>query len=331
MTGAGGQWGVRARDFAPDVLEDLYAYPRKRLAVAWLLWAAAGWGGAHRFYVERTGTGILMLFTGGGGMFWWLFDASRVARMVREYNAEQARREERGEPPIQLAFMPARTAVVLHDAPVWAQQWHARGRARTHVRLAGDLLVLLFAATSLGVLARAEGVLEGALAVVVLTCVIMLGGYAGQLDDVPVLASLLRWSHRLRLFYYFNRPGSPPALLVRSITGAMLAPFQQRERAEVRLYLEIGASFEIVFITLDILQDIALPVLTGGPAAVSLLDVAADWAEEAFMTFVVTYAFAAPVGAVLTLYLLTARTHMLPRLLGALTLLLIGCGVLMGA
>ncbi|NIP82074.1 MAG: hypothetical protein GWM90_23780, partial [Gemmatimonadetes bacterium] len=44
------------------------------------------------------------------------------------------------------------------------------------------------------------------------------------------------------------------------------------------------------------------------------------WIREAFMTFFVIYAFAAPIGAVLTLYLLTRRTHTVPRLLGGLAL-----------
>ncbi len=44
------------------------------------------------------------------------------------------------------------------------------------------------------------------------------------------------------------------------------------------------------------------------------------------MTFFVIYAFATPIGAVLTLYLLTRRTHTVPRLLGGLALLFIALG-----
>ena len=44
------------------------------------------------------------------------------------------------------------------------------------------------------------------------------------------------------------------------------------------------------------------------------------------MTFLITYAFATPIGAVLTLYLLTRRTHTVPRILGAFALVAIAMG-----
>jgi TM2 domain-containing membrane protein YozV len=37
----------------------------------------------HRFYLERHGTGLLMLLTGGGFMIWWVVDGFRVGRMAR--------------------------------------------------------------------------------------------------------------------------------------------------------------------------------------------------------------------------------------------------------
>jgi hypothetical protein len=35
--------------------------------------------GAHRFYVGKTGTGILQLMTVGGLGIWWLYDVIKVA------------------------------------------------------------------------------------------------------------------------------------------------------------------------------------------------------------------------------------------------------------
>lgn len=37
----------------------------KKILPAFLLCFFLGWAGAHRFYVGKIGTGILMLFTGG--------------------------------------------------------------------------------------------------------------------------------------------------------------------------------------------------------------------------------------------------------------------------
>ncbi|MFW5947938.1 MAG: NINE protein [Gemmatimonadota bacterium] len=75
-------------DFAHEVLADLYAYRRKHVAVAFVLWAVFGWAGGHRFYLERPGTGVLMLLTGGGLLFWWIADGWRIRRMVRYHNVQ---------------------------------------------------------------------------------------------------------------------------------------------------------------------------------------------------------------------------------------------------
>jgi TM2 domain-containing membrane protein YozV len=46
----------------------------RRILPAFLLCFFLGWAGAHRFYVGKIGTGILMLFTGGVLGVLWLID-----------------------------------------------------------------------------------------------------------------------------------------------------------------------------------------------------------------------------------------------------------------
>jgi hypothetical protein len=314
-------------DFAQEVLEDLYAYRRKHEKVAWLLWLLFGWAGGHRFYLERPGTGVLMLLTGGGFLVWWILDGRKVRRMVRYHNALQRRRQRSGRPPLELSFMPPLADDVLRDPPPWTVKWHARGRLRRGIRYTGDVMVLMVAGASLGALTGTDGGLEGVFAITALIVVTVLGGRAGWLDRVPLAGSLVRWSHRLRLFYYYNRPGIPPALLVRGLTGPVLALFRRRDREEARLYLEVGAVFVLGFMAIDLVENVVAPGIGGmGLAALAPPRLLAVWIQEAFMTFLVIYAFAAPIGAVLTLYLLTRRTHTLPRLMGVLALLFIALG-----
>lgn len=315
-------------DFSREVLEDLYTYRRKRRTVAWLLWATLGWLGAHRFYLGRDFTGALLLLTGGGLFVWWLVDAALVNGMVTGYNRKQAARERGGAPPLGLEHMPPLRSAVLERGSGWIERWRARGNLRRRLRLAGDVLVLCVAGVALGTLVGTEGALEAIAAVVLLALLATAGAGPAWLDDVPLGGTLTRWAHRLRLFYHHNEPGSPPGLLFRPVLGVVWAPFRSRARTEVRLYMELGAVFTGFFLLLDLGREILLPALGGGgvPGPASL---AAEWTTEAAMTFFLTYAFTAPVGAVLTLYLLLRPTHALPRLLGLLTLGSIGAGILM--
>lgn len=315
-------------DFAQEVLEDLYAYRRKQPGVAWLLWLLFGWAGGHRFYLERPGTGILMLLTGGGLLVWWILDARKIRRMVRYHNVQQQRRQRDGRPPLELAFMPPLADDVLRDPPGWTATWHARPRWRRWLWFAGDVIVLMVAGAALGALTGTDGGWEGVFAITALIGVILLGGAAGWLDRVPIAGAFLRWSHRLRLFYYYNRPGAPAGLLFRGITGPLLAPFRRRAREEARLYLQVGAVFALAFLAVDIAENVAGPMVVEGAglAALAPTRLLGLWIQEAFMTFFVIYAFATPIGAVLTRYLLTRRTHAVPRLLGGLALLFIALG-----
>jgi hypothetical protein len=318
----------RDADFSRDVLEELYSYPRKRAAVAWGLWIFLGWAGAHRFYLNREFTGLAMLFTGGGALLWWIVDAALVGRMLRAYNVDQELREAEGRPPRELDAMPPLDQVELEGAPEWARAWRARSRTRRWIRLAGDVLVLLLATSLLGSeVFETEGALEAAVAVLLLAGLTAMGPGPAWLDDLPVGYDLQRWIHRLRLFYRHNPPGSPILLVLRPVTAFLTAPFRARDRAEVRLYVELGAAFTAFFLLLEVVPEIVVPALLPG-REVSLAGFAAGWVGEVFVTFFLVYAFATPVGAILTRHLLLEDSHRLPRLLAGLTLLSLVAGTL---
>ncbi len=52
--------------------------PKNRL-VALLLCFFLGWAGGHRFYVNKVGTGLAMLFTMGGFGIWYFVDIILIA------------------------------------------------------------------------------------------------------------------------------------------------------------------------------------------------------------------------------------------------------------
>ena len=71
----------------------------KSRGVALALAAVLGPFGGHRFYVNKTGTGVLMALTIGGVGLWWLYDLILVAsgsfrdadgRLVRRWDPEEA-------------------------------------------------------------------------------------------------------------------------------------------------------------------------------------------------------------------------------------------------
>lgn len=315
-------------DFTAEVVDDLYRYPHKRAAVGWLLWLLLGLVGGHRFYLSRPGSAILMLFTGGGFLLWWALDAFLLPRMVRRFNAEQDRREREGRPPVGLDFMPPRDAEALRlfgTRPAWALD-RAPSGARGWMWLAGDVTVLLLAGLCLGAVSGATGSYRAGVAIGCLIAVTLLGTRRPELWRLPVLRDLVRWSHKLRLFYHVNAPGSPPALLVRSLTGAVLAPFRRRQRAEARLYLQLGGAVTAAFLAVDVVTDLALPLVATGSADLAI----ERWAESSALTMVNVYAFAAPIGGVLTLWLLARRSHRTARLLSVVALGAMALGIAAG-
>lgn len=297
-----------APDFSRDVLRDLYRYRMRRPAVAWALWLVTGLLGGHRFYLGKTGTGLLMLATGGAGGIWWIADAFFVNRMVRGFNARQREREAAGLPPEELDTMPAiPTEAELRGPPEWAPLRSGR------LRLVGDALVLLVAGAALGAISGSRGDYEAMTAVGVLIAITVFG--ARWDPSLPVLRELDRWSHRLRLYYRFNDPGGPLSLLFRPVIGPLTAWFRARARAEVRLYLQLGAVFTIGFTLLDLLQ-------AWGDSGFE----ASAFAGDLFVTFFSVYAFATPIGAVLTTHLMLDRRDEIVWALSAWTVMWMAVG-----
>jgi TM2 domain-containing membrane protein YozV len=60
----------------------------KNKGIAYLLWFVGGFGtlGLHRFYMGKTGTGLLWLFTGGLGIVGSVYDLLTMDDQVREVN-----------------------------------------------------------------------------------------------------------------------------------------------------------------------------------------------------------------------------------------------------
>jgi TM2 domain-containing membrane protein YozV len=60
--------------------------------VSWLLLLFMGFFGAHRFYLGRVVSGLLMLLTLGGFGIWWFIDLFLVSGMIRQRRDEVRQR-----------------------------------------------------------------------------------------------------------------------------------------------------------------------------------------------------------------------------------------------
>lgn len=318
-------------------LEDLFEYPRRKKLTAYLLWLLAGYLGAHRFYLDREGTAVAQFLTGGGLMLWWAADAFLIPSMVRDYNRDQAAREEAGRPPRALDFLETEERAGDGDGPSPASEtageaatvegvvpgW-AEDRAAGRWRLAADLAVVGFAGLCLGAVSAETGSWRGAAAVASIVAVI---GFAPELAVVhrwPGVGDLLRWAARLGLFYRYHDPGGPLARAARPVVGLFYAPFRGRSRAEAHLWLEVGGAFAIVFFLVD-LAVLGAAALAGGGGA--LAELPGQWAVAAVLTLVNVYAFAGPVGATLYEYVLAGRSHRRVWLLGGTALAALALGL----
>ncbi|MEM9758073.1 MAG: TM2 domain-containing protein, partial [Pseudomonadota bacterium] len=69
-------------DFSPEVVADLYRFRPRNLWTARFLAVLLGPSGAHRFYCGKPASAVLMLFTVGGGLVWWIWDLFHLRAMV---------------------------------------------------------------------------------------------------------------------------------------------------------------------------------------------------------------------------------------------------------
>ena len=297
-------------DFSRAVLDKLYRYPRRRRAFAYPLWLVSGVFGGHRFYLDRTATGLAMLCTGGGALVWWLIDGFLVGRMVRQFNEDQERRKAAGLAPRQLSFMPAK-GETLPPRPYWAAYRSERSR------LVADAFVMVLAGGSLGAFARGTGKIEPIVAVASLIAITLLGTRWDGLAHLPVLRGFDRWAHRLRLFYYTNDPGPALALLFRQAIAIFMV-FHKRVRAEARLYMQLGISFTLLFGVVDIVEVLGLGSSGGFSPGRMIVGV--------YQTLFAVYAFAAPIGATLMKHMLLRRSDRVVWLLAALALVFMAGG-----
>ena len=300
-------------DFDAEVVADLYRYQRKRFPVALALAVFAGVLGAHRFYVGRTLTGVLMLMTAGGGLFWWIWDFFRLRAMVEAFNNEEDARAKARQPPQGLGFLPPQDELKLGGPPAWADK--RKGRAQ----VVGSAIVLGLIGYSLGTIAGATGIYEPVVTIMVFVLVTLTAARYQAMSHVPVLGGLSRWNHRLRLYYHTVDPGSVWLLALRPLAGVLFAPWRPRARTEVRLYLQLGVAFALVFAAFDIVE---LGEAENVGAGLGLM------LGEFVQTLVYTYAFVAPTGALLTTQLLLSRRDRVVWALSGLTVVSVYLGLL---
>ncbi len=58
----------------------------KEIWVTYLLWFLFGFLGVHKFYLGKTGWGILYILTGGLFLIGWLVDIFTIPSQVHRYN-----------------------------------------------------------------------------------------------------------------------------------------------------------------------------------------------------------------------------------------------------
>jgi len=272
-------------DFSPEIVADLYRHQPKQVAKALPIALLLGPLGGHRFYLGFFWTGVLMVLTAGGGLLWWTVDLLRLRSLVDACNREERERERRGLPPRALAFLPPRACLRLDTPPAWVS-FH-RGRQRAIARV----VLLLVLGYGLGKTSRALGLHEPIVVMGLFIVVSALATRAPGLRHVPLIGALMRWVHRLRLFYHCVDPGGVGAVGVRLTFGILLAPWRPKVRAEVRLHLQMGGAVVGIFTLVDLLGLINAGSVVSGMAMLAL---------QFLQTILCTYLFVAPVSALLT-------------------------------
>ena len=228
-------------DFSQSMIDDLYRYKFKLLPVARLLVVFLGIFGAHRFYLGKTFTATLMILSVGGGLIWWLIDIFLIKKMLMNFNIEEQKRKNTGEAPQGFDFLPSKKRLKLKEPPAWSPYRRSIGRVY------GSFFLLSLVGFILGIVSGSTGTYEPTIILLIFIIASLLAAHWQYALNIPLLSSLIRWVHRLRLFYYSVDPGNIWLLAFRPIYGIFTAPIDKKSRAELRLYVELGLVFSILF------------------------------------------------------------------------------------
>lgn len=285
-----------APDFSQTVIDELYLPKKKYVSLAMVLGLFLGLFGVHRFYLGKTLTATLMFLSAGGGLIWWLVDIFYIKKMVVEHNCIENERQKAGLPPLNLQFLPTKTAFVINELPAWLPKRNSKARVY------GSFFLLCLIGFILGIITGPTGTYEPAIILFIFIVASLTTARWKLAAKIPVVASLARWAHRLRLYYHSVDPGNIWLLGLRPIYGVFFAPFNKKARAEVRLYLELGLIFSIIFVMSDLFEIFQNESIWVG---LGLMVV------ELLQTLVYTYLFVAPIGALLTTQILLSRSDLL--------------------
>lgn len=299
-------------DFSQSVIDELYHPKHKYFSVAFLLGLALGVFGVHRFYLGKTITGALMFLTGGGGGLWWFIDLFFIKKMVNNHNAEEQRRLDAGEPPLSLAFLPPKVALNINEPPAW------RAKRSSKVRVYGSLFLLSLTGFILGTISTPTGTYQPCIILFIFLLASLTVVRWKMAATLPVVSSLTRWIHRLRLYYYTVDPGNIWLLALRPIFGLLMMPFSPKGRAEVLLYFELGLVFSAFFFVSDLVEILQHDSIWEG-LGLSL--------SQSFQNFIYTYLFVAPVGALITTQILLSRRDYVIWVLSLVCILFICLGL----
>ncbi len=290
----------------------LKVYPHKELRITLVLWLLTGVFGGHRFYLERHGTAMLMFISGGGGLFWWIADVFLLKEMVQEFNEEQDRRKAGGLPAVGWEFIPS-VDVDFSSIPPWYKDKKGAAKALGKGMIVADVVVLAVFSSYLGDFMFGRGVFQPAVAALINMIIILFGNRLMPYFHLPIVHEIIHLDYKLRLFYYFNKPGGALNLLFRPIFGLFKAPFDQKVRAEIKIYMEISAVFAAFFLVIDLLVKLF-------SASLSFDNLLENLFNKLIRDLIIIYVLVSPICATLTKHLLLGRSRIVLWLLCGITL-----------
>ncbi|MEZ4701935.1 MAG: TM2 domain-containing protein [Rhodothermales bacterium] len=321
---------LHAHDQA-QLIREMHRYRRANPVVARVLWSVGGLFGAHRYYLEQFGFGALMTLSAGGVLVWWIVDGFKLRALVDAYNTEQAAREREDRPPIGMDFVPRVGPEVLLDMPPWyTARTEARRRPESRLRRWGsiglDVVALMLFGYMLGGATAEVGQRMPAVAAIAMIFTIHFAHRLIPYREWPIARGLLHWDYKLRLFYHFNAPGRRLVLYFRPILALFYAPFRPKERAEARLYLEIGGVFVMASALIGLFRGEVFHQIVN-------LDIGSfleNWLKSVVIGFVLICGFTAPIGAILMKHTLLRRPNVVRWLMSAAVLVFLAQGFLKG-